>query len=190
MKAGGAGRIYRLVREQRDLRSAAQPALAAGHAAAGAAASFIQVPTQILLENMSTPSASAGATRIPIIDKALSSGKTEVSASAFAFLFSELVQYSLHRVKAVEDLEKRYPLLPPSPPPSPANSTFHPFCRTTFFFCASARLAANLFLNILITFLSSCFLSFADSRTLAMALVCAFSSCSSTATRRIAKRQI
>jgi hypothetical protein len=63
---------------------------------------------------MSTPSASAGATRIPIIDKALSSGKSEVSASAFAFLFSELVQYSLHRVKAVEDLEKRYPpsLLP------------------------------------------------------------------------------
>ncbi len=57
---------------------------------------------------MANASAS-GASRIPIIDKALSSGKSEVSASAFAFLFSELVQYSLHRVKAVEDLEKRYP---------------------------------------------------------------------------------
>ena len=47
------------------------------------------------------------AARPSIVDKPLPSGKGEVSASAFAFLFSELVQYSLHRVKRTADLETR-----------------------------------------------------------------------------------
>lgn len=32
----------------------------------------------------------------------------EVSLSAFAFLFSELVQYNQNRVESVNDLEKRF----------------------------------------------------------------------------------
>ena len=50
---------------------------------------------------------SVSAARPSIVDKPLPSGKGEVSASAFAFLFSELVQYSLHRVKRTADLETR-----------------------------------------------------------------------------------
>jgi hypothetical protein len=45
--------------------------------------------------------------RASIVERPLSSGRGEVSASAFAFLFSELVQYSLHRVKRTADLETR-----------------------------------------------------------------------------------
>lgn len=42
-----------------------------------------------------------------ILDRPLPRGKTEVSLSAFAFLFSELVQYNQSRVGSVADLERR-----------------------------------------------------------------------------------
>jgi hypothetical protein len=35
----------------------------------------------------------------------------QVSASAFAFLFSEMVQYSQNRVTSIPDLERKYALL-------------------------------------------------------------------------------
>ena len=41
----------------------------------------------------------------PIVDQPLSSGKNEVSLSAFAFLFSEIVQYHLQRVSDTNELE-------------------------------------------------------------------------------------
>jgi hypothetical protein len=47
------------------------------------------------------------APRQSIVDLPLSNGKGEVSASAFALLFSELVQYSLPRIKNSSDLEQR-----------------------------------------------------------------------------------
>jgi len=46
--------------------------------------------------------------KIPnIVDRPISKGKSEVSLSAFSFLFSELVQYSQGRVSQITDLEKR-----------------------------------------------------------------------------------
>jgi hypothetical protein len=45
--------------------------------------------------------------RVNLMDKPLSKGKAEVSLSAFAYLFSELVQYSQTRVNQLQDLENR-----------------------------------------------------------------------------------
>ncbi|KAK3284089.1 hypothetical protein CYMTET_8246 [Cymbomonas tetramitiformis] len=42
-----------------------------------------------------------------VLDRPIGKGKTEVSLSAFAFLFSELVQYSQQRVTKTDELEKR-----------------------------------------------------------------------------------
>ncbi|XP_052200089.1 uncharacterized protein LOC127806690 [Diospyros lotus] len=42
-----------------------------------------------------------------VLDKPLSKGKQEVSLSAFAFLFSELVQYSQTQVDNIAELERR-----------------------------------------------------------------------------------
>jgi hypothetical protein len=63
----------------------------------------------------SLPSATvAAATQKPssrpnIYDRSLNKTRTaEVSASAFAFLFSEVVQYMQKRVSGIDDLERRY----------------------------------------------------------------------------------
>eukprot|EP01038_Epipyxis_sp_PR26KG_P010200 gene10200-13723_t len=45
--------------------------------------------------------------RAGILDKSLVKPKSEISLSAFAFLFSELVQYNQNRVSSVVDLEKK-----------------------------------------------------------------------------------
>ncbi|KAL2609209.1 hypothetical protein R1flu_027782 [Riccia fluitans] len=42
-----------------------------------------------------------------VVDRPLGKGKNEVSLSAFAFLFSELVQYSQTRVDNIAELERR-----------------------------------------------------------------------------------
>mmetsp|Transcript_15390 Transcript_15390/g.36361 ORF Transcript_15390/g.36361 Transcript_15390/m.36361 type:complete len:195 (-) Transcript_15390:44-628(-) len=42
-----------------------------------------------------------------IVDRQLSRGKTEVSLSAFSFLFSELIQYSQQRVNTTQELERK-----------------------------------------------------------------------------------
>ncbi|RAL37732.1 hypothetical protein DM860_000426 [Cuscuta australis] len=42
-----------------------------------------------------------------VLDKPLSKGKQEVSLSAFAFLFSELVQYNQTQVDNIAELERR-----------------------------------------------------------------------------------
>eukprot|EP00899_Mesostigma_viride_P006639 jgi/Mesvir1/15977/Mv08286-RA.1 len=44
---------------------------------------------------------------VPLVDRPLSRGKTEVSLSAFAFLFSELVQYCQTRVSNIGELERK-----------------------------------------------------------------------------------
>ncbi|CAI0427433.1 unnamed protein product [Linum tenue] len=43
-----------------------------------------------------------------VLEKPLSKGKQEVSLSAFAFLFSELVQYNQTQVDNIAELERRY----------------------------------------------------------------------------------
>uniref|UniRef100_A0A453BEC6 Uncharacterized protein n=2 Tax=Aegilops tauschii TaxID=37682 RepID=A0A453BEC6_AEGTS len=42
-----------------------------------------------------------------VLDKLLSRGRQEVSLSAFAFLFSEVVQYNQTQVDNIADLERR-----------------------------------------------------------------------------------
>ena len=42
-----------------------------------------------------------------ILDRPLSRGKSDVSLSAFAFLFSEYVQYSTKRVMTIPDLQAK-----------------------------------------------------------------------------------
>ena len=42
-----------------------------------------------------------------LVDQPLSSGKNEVSLSAFAFLFSEIVQYHIRRVADTAELERK-----------------------------------------------------------------------------------
>eukprot|EP01097_Dermamoeba_algensis_P006017 TRINITY_DN378_c0_g1_i1.p1 TRINITY_DN378_c0_g1~~TRINITY_DN378_c0_g1_i1.p1 ORF type:complete len:193 (-),score=25.28 TRINITY_DN378_c0_g1_i1:64-642(-) len=49
----------------------------------------------------------AGRRLTNIVDRPVSKGKTEVSAHAFAFLFSELIQYSQARVTQISELETR-----------------------------------------------------------------------------------
>ena len=61
----------------------------------------------------STATAAAGSqkpsSRPNIYDRPLNKTRTaEVSASAFAFLFSETVQYMQKRVSGINDLERRY----------------------------------------------------------------------------------
>lgn len=49
------------------------------------------------------------ATRLNIYDRNLNKTRiAEVSASAFSFLFSEIVQYTQKRVSGINDLERRY----------------------------------------------------------------------------------
>ena len=45
--------------------------------------------------------------RPSILDKSLSKGKSEVSSTAFALLFSEMVQYSHNRVASVNELHNK-----------------------------------------------------------------------------------
>eukprot|EP00281_Chroomonas_sp_CCMP1168_P027061 CAMPEP_0206245710 /NCGR_PEP_ID=MMETSP0047_2-20121206/18844_1 /ASSEMBLY_ACC=CAM_ASM_000192 /TAXON_ID=195065 /ORGANISM="Chroomonas mesostigmatica_cf, Strain CCMP1168" /LENGTH=191 /DNA_ID=CAMNT_0053671031 /DNA_START=33 /DNA_END=608 /DNA_ORIENTATION=- len=47
------------------------------------------------------------ARRMGIVDRPLPRGKTEVSLSAFAFLFSEMVQYYQQRVNTTQELERK-----------------------------------------------------------------------------------
>ena len=42
-----------------------------------------------------------------ILDRSVTKGKGEVSLSAFAFLFSEIVQYCQAKVSNVSELERR-----------------------------------------------------------------------------------
>ncbi|RKP01544.1 hypothetical protein CXG81DRAFT_29722 [Caulochytrium protostelioides] len=52
--------------------------------------------------------AAAGARRTSLLDRPLNKTKgAEVSLSAFAFLYSEMLQYSQRRVSGIQDLEKR-----------------------------------------------------------------------------------
>jgi hypothetical protein len=44
---------------------------------------------------------------VGILDRPLTKAKGEVSLSSFAFLFSEIVQYSQNRVASVADLERK-----------------------------------------------------------------------------------
>jgi len=44
---------------------------------------------------------------VNIVDRPINKRKTEVSLSAFCFLFAELVQYTRNRVRGVEEFEKR-----------------------------------------------------------------------------------
>ncbi|KAB7503590.1 Trafficking protein particle complex subunit 5 [Armadillidium nasatum] len=48
-----------------------------------------------------------GKQRPSILDKSLSRGKTEVSLTAYALLFSEMVQYSHNRVNSVNELHNK-----------------------------------------------------------------------------------
>lgn len=48
-----------------------------------------------------------GKQRPSILDKSLSRGKTEVSLTAYALLFSEIVQYSHNRVNSVTELHNK-----------------------------------------------------------------------------------
>ncbi|ESO07809.1 hypothetical protein HELRODRAFT_76182 [Helobdella robusta] len=45
--------------------------------------------------------------KITILDKSLSRGKSEVSISAFALLFSEIVQYCHNRVNTIPELQQK-----------------------------------------------------------------------------------
>ena len=45
--------------------------------------------------------------KVSVVDKPLSNGKSEVSSSAFAYLFLSIVQYSQARIQNTKDLEKR-----------------------------------------------------------------------------------
>lgn len=60
----------------------------------------------------------SSARRRSVLDKPLPTRgtKSEVSLSAFAFLFSEFIQYSQQRVETAEALERKCV----SPPPCPA----------------------------------------------------------------------
>lgn len=50
---------------------------------------------------------SSGKQRPSILDKSLSRGKSEVSLTAYALLFSEMVQYSHNRVTSVNELHNK-----------------------------------------------------------------------------------
>ncbi|KAI9984783.1 hypothetical protein PInf_006243 [Phytophthora infestans] len=52
-------------------------------------------------------STGVAATNLHVLDRPLSRGKSEVSLSAFSFLFSEMVQYFQGRVQNISDLENR-----------------------------------------------------------------------------------
>ena len=44
---------------------------------------------------------------IQILDRPLSKIRSEISHSAFAFLFSEIVQYAYNRISSIEDLQSK-----------------------------------------------------------------------------------
>jgi len=61
-----------------------------------------------------TSTSAAGAARraqqavgSPILERPISKTRGEISHSAFAFLFSEIVQYAYNRVSSIEDLQTR-----------------------------------------------------------------------------------
>jgi hypothetical protein len=69
--------------------------------------------TRFSLPSASIATAAAGtpkpSSRPNIYDRPLNKTRTaEVSASAFTFLFSEIVQYMQKRVSGIDDLERRY----------------------------------------------------------------------------------
>lgn len=99
------------------------------HCAMSSRFSVLSAPSAELLSPTSTSSprfslASATtlaphrpANRPNIYDRGLNKTRTaEISASAFAFLFSEMVQYTQKRVSGINDLERRSasPRIPPS----------------------------------------------------------------------------
>ncbi|KAJ3343156.1 TRAPP subunit trs31 [Gonapodya sp. JEL0774] len=49
----------------------------------------------------------SGGKKVAILDRTLSKGHAEVSLSAFAFMFSEMLQYSQKRVNGIQDLERK-----------------------------------------------------------------------------------
>lgn len=64
--------------------------------------------TRFSIPSVSTTPKPPGA-RPNIFDRPLAKTRTaEVSAAAFAFLFSEVVQYAHKRVSGINDLERRY----------------------------------------------------------------------------------
>lgn len=76
-------------------------------------------PPPISAASSSTrPFASSPALQKPrgtIYDRPINKTRTaEVSASAYAFLFSEMIQYTQKRVHGIGDLEKRYATCSPS----------------------------------------------------------------------------
>ena len=48
---------------------------------------------------------------VQILDRPLSRGKSDISLSSFAFLFSEYVQYCTNRVTTIPDLQNKLALL-------------------------------------------------------------------------------
>jgi hypothetical protein len=76
------------------------PTSSSGSGGAGGSAAFFP----------GSPASAAVAPPMPlptVLDKPISRGTTQVSLSAFSYLFSELVQYCQNRADAVADLEKR-----------------------------------------------------------------------------------
>eukprot|EP01118_Nematostelium_gracile_P000376 TRINITY_DN103_c0_g1_i2.p2 TRINITY_DN103_c0_g1~~TRINITY_DN103_c0_g1_i2.p2 ORF type:complete len:144 (+),score=32.36 TRINITY_DN103_c0_g1_i2:79-510(+) len=71
-------------------------------------ASLLQVP-QVTSGGSGTASPNPELKKKPtaVLNKPISKGKGEVSLSAFAFLFSEYIQYSQSKVSNLNDLEKR-----------------------------------------------------------------------------------
>jgi hypothetical protein len=60
------------------------------------------------------PSTRPAAARPNVYDRPLNKSRvTDVSAAAFSFLFSELVQYTQKRVSGINDLERRHVSSPP-----------------------------------------------------------------------------
>ena len=71
-----------------------------------ASSSRFSLPSAPSINTASTPKPGA---RPNIYDRPLNKTRTaEVSSAAFAFLFSEVVQYTQKRVSGINDLERRY----------------------------------------------------------------------------------
>lgn len=77
------------------------PAAVSSYSSGGASVGVFSgtpIPTQQVAPSPPVPS---------ILDKPMSKGTTQVSLSAFSYIFSEMVQYCQQRVDAVQELEKK-----------------------------------------------------------------------------------
>lgn len=75
------------------------------HLSPAASSSRFSLPSAPSINTTSTPKPGA---RPNIYDRQLNKTRTaEVSSAAFAFLFSEVVQYTQKRVSGINDLERR-----------------------------------------------------------------------------------